>query len=198
MTGQPDVVDLLERAAAQMERAIGGISAEQLSEPTPCSAWRVRDLIAHVVGHTMPNLIASGRGEAPDWQAPAGDLPADWTDAFRAQARELTAVWRAADLDRMVPGFGGEAPLRSRADQQIAELATHTWDLSRATGQQLPLDPDVARHALTWAQRMLRPEFRGPDRGFAAEVPVPADAPVYDRLAGWFGRDPAWPSPPAR
>jgi hypothetical protein len=27
---------------------------------------------------------------------------------------------------------------------------------------------------------------------FEAEVPVPEDAPVYDRLAGWFGRDPGW------
>ncbi|MGH3162965.1 MAG: maleylpyruvate isomerase N-terminal domain-containing protein [Streptosporangiaceae bacterium] len=26
-------------------------------------------------------------------------------------------------------------------------------------------------------------------------VPVPDDAPVYDRLAGWFGRDPDWTSP---
>jgi len=25
-----------------------------------------------------------------------------------------------------------------------------------------------------------------------AEVPVPDDAPAYDRMAGWFGRDPGW------
>ena len=30
---------------------------------------------------------------------------------------------------------------------------------------------------------------------FGVEVPVPDDAPVYDRLAGWFGRDPDWTSP---
>jgi hypothetical protein len=55
----------------------------------------------------------------------------------------------------------------------------------------------VAEHALAWARGMLRPEFRGPDRGFGAEIPVPADAPVYDRLAGWFGRDPGWTAAPA-
>jgi len=26
-------------------------------------------------------------------------------------------------------------------------------------------------------------------------VPVADDAPVYDRLAGWFGRDPGWTAP---
>ena len=47
-------------------------------------------------------------------------------------------------------------------------------------------------HALAWSRQMLRPEFRGPDKSFGSEIAVPADAPSYDRLAGWFGRDPAW------
>ena len=95
-------------------------------------------------------------------------------------------------------GPGGEAPLRARADQQITELAVHDWDLARATGQDLAgLDPALAEHALAWSRGMLRPEFRGPDKAFGVEVPVPDDAPVYDRLAGWFGRDPGWTSPGA-
>ena len=80
-----------------------------------------------------------------------------------------------------------------RADQQIAELAVHGWDLARATGQSIDLlDPDIAQHALAWSQRMLRPEHRGPGRALGAEVPVAEDAPIQDRLAGWFGRDPQW------
>jgi hypothetical protein len=39
---------------------------------------------------------------------------------------------------------------------------------------------------------MLRPEFRGPGKAFGVEVPVPDDAPAYERLAGWFGRNPGW------
>ena len=27
------------------------------------------------------------------------------------------------------------------------------------------------------------------------EVPVDPQAPIYDRLAGWFGRDPDWTPP---
>ena len=95
-------------------------------------------------------------------------------------------------LDRLVTGPGGEAPLRARADQQITELAMHDWDLAKATGQPAKLDPALAEHALRWSRGMLRPEFRGPDKAFGVEVPVPDDAPAYDRLAGWFGRDPGW------
>ncbi len=95
-----------------------------------------------------------------------------------------------------MPG-GGQAPLRGRADQQITELAVHCWDLVKATGQKAGLDPALAEHALAWSQQTLRPEFRGPGKAVGPEVPVPPNAPVYERLAGWFGRDPRWAPPPA-
>jgi uncharacterized protein (TIGR03086 family) len=101
-------------------------------------------------------------------------------------------TWRAADLDQSVQWPGGEAPLRARVDHQIAELVVHGWDLTRSSSQVVDLDPALAERALAWSKQMLRPEARGPDKAFGVEVPVPADAPSYERLAGWFGRDPAW------
>lgn len=164
----------------------------QSSLPTPCSGWDVQALVRHL-GQGLRNFTISARGETADWQAPDGELDDDWAQAFRDGAQRLLDTWRAADLDRPVatPG-GGQAPLRSRADQQIAELAVHIWDLVKATGQESDLEPALAEHALGWSQQMLRPEFRGPDKPFGVEVPVPTDAPSYDRLAGWFGRDPVW------
>jgi uncharacterized protein (TIGR03086 family) len=161
--------------------------------PTPCPAWDVRALVRHIVAQDLRNFIVSARGEIADWQAPADELGDDWAAAFRDGAERLLEVWRAADLDQPVamPG-GAQAPPGSRANQQVAELAMHDWDLVQATGQPASLDPVLAEHALAWARRMLRPEFRGPDRAFGPEVPVSADAPAYQRLAGWFGRDPFW------
>ncbi len=49
------------------------------------------------------------------------------------------ALWRP---DLPVPG-GGRVALGSRADQQIAELAMHGWDLAVATGQRADL-PDAS------------------------------------------------------
>jgi uncharacterized protein (TIGR03086 family) len=152
----------------------------------------VRALVSHLTGQDLRNFLVSARGESADWQAPADELGDDWAAAFRDRAAPLRAAWRAADLDRPVAGPGGEAPLRFRADHQITELAVHDWDLAKATGQPAELDQALADHGLNWSRQMLRPEFRGPDKAFGVEVPVPDDAPAYDRLAGWFGRDPGW------
>ena len=184
---------LVERALDQTAAIIAGIGAGQAALPTPCADWDVRAVVRHLVGQDLRNFTVAARGETADWQAPAEDVGEDWAVAFRDRAAPLMAVWRAADLDRQIamPG-GGQAPLRARASQQIAELAVHGWDLVKATGQPASLDPELAQHALDWSHRTLRPESRGPGRAFGLEVPVPADAPIYDRLAGWFGRDPGW------
>jgi len=86
------------------------------------------------------------------------------------------------------------AGLIAAIDDGQAGLATPCagWDVRALVGHLAGLDPALAEHGLRWGRQMLRPEFRGPDKAFGVEVPVPDDAPVYDRLAGWFGRDPGW------
>jgi uncharacterized protein (TIGR03086 family) len=194
---QADQVSLLERALDQMAGVIAAIEpARQGGLATPCTDWDVRALVRHVVGQDLRNFLHSAQGRVADWQAPAVELGADWAEGFRAAAERLIDAWSHADLDESVamPG-GARAPLRGRADMQIAELAMHCWDLAKATSQRAALDPVLAEHALGWSRQVLRPEFRGPDKAFGVEVAVPPDAPAYDRLAGWFGRDPGW-SPP--
>lgn len=188
-----DEVGLLSRALDQAAAVISTIRPDQAEVATPCPDWDVRALVRHVVGHDLPNFMISARGETADWHSPPEELSTDWAGVFGERARALLEVWRTADLNRMVtvPG-GGEAPLRSRVDHQITELAVHSWDLVQATGAPVRLDPVLAEHALAWSRTMLRPQFRGPDKAFGDEVPVPEHAPAYDRLAGWFGRDPDW------
>jgi uncharacterized protein (TIGR03086 family) len=186
-------VELLGRALAQTGEVIRAVGQDQADRPTPCTDWDVRALVRHVVCQDLRNFLIAARGETADWRAPAGELEADWAAQFDRGARTLLDAWNAADLDRLVtvPG-GGEAPLRSRASHQIAELAMHSWDLARATGAPVTLDPDLAEHGWAWSRTQLQPQFRGPGKAFGVEVSVPDGARAYDRLAGWFGRDPGW------
>jgi uncharacterized protein (TIGR03086 family) len=188
---------LLERALTQLAAVIAIERDDQDELPTPCAGWSVRDLLSHVIGQDLRVFATAARGETPDWSAPAAPLGADRLAQFRTGAEELLKIWRAADLTRPVPiPGGGTAPLRSRLDQQIAESTVHTWDLARATGARVVLDDQLAEHGLSWSRPLLRPESRGAGKAFGAEVPVDPEAPAYDRLAGWFGRDPAWIPPP--
>lgn len=193
MTPPSDPVALLERALDQTTEVIASIPADEGGLPTPCPAWDVDALVRHLVGQDLRNFLTTVRGGTADWQAPAAPMDEDWATAFETRAGQLLDAWRAADLDQLTDMPGGrQAPLRTRADQQIAELAMHSWDLAKATDQHVELDPELAEYALAWSHQMLRPEYRGPDKAFGFEIPVPAEAPSYDRLAGWFGRDPGW------
>ena len=188
-----DNLVVLDRALAQMGRIIAAIPHDEASSPTPCSEWNVREVVRHVVGKDLANFATSARGEIPDWQTPPVELEADWAAQYESGAAAVRAAWKEGDPDRLVPAHSGqEVPVRARANQQIAELAVHGWDLVKATGQRIELDPEVGEVSLNWARLMLQPEHRGPDKAFDVEVPVPEDAPIYDRLAGWFGRDPQW------
>ncbi len=190
-------MELLEGALAQTGSIIEAIRSDQAELSTPCSEWDVEALVIHLIGQDLRNFVAGARGLPVDWQAPPEEIGGEWSAAYERRANELTDAWRQVDLDQKlsVPGMG-EVPITLRLDQHIADIVMHGWDLAKATGQQPDLEPALAEHALDWARTMLRPEHRGEDKAFGPEVEVPQDAPAYDRLAGWFGRDPAWhPSP---
>lgn len=186
-----DPVTLLLRALDQTGAIIAGIRDDQEHLRTPCRSWDVTEVVAHLV-HDLGQFTARASGGTPDWSAPMAAVDGDYIDAYRAGAKALVRAWRdAGDLSGTVetPGMG-EVAKRFPLDQQIAEIAVHGWDLAVATGQSTHLDPEVADTALAWARTALRPQFRGgedEDKAFGPEVDVSEDAPLYDRLAGFFG-----------
>jgi uncharacterized protein (TIGR03086 family) len=82
----------------------------------------------------------------------------------------------------------GESASTQSMDWQTAELAVHSWDLARATGQSTDLDPEVAQRGLDFMSAALTPENRG--AAFGPAVTLPDDAPVFERLVAFAGRDP--------
>lgn len=177
MTAPIESVVVLSRALDQAADVLDAIHPDQLGLPTPCSQWTVEQLAAHVVQDPR-NLLAMARGEEVDWSATPPPIQVGHAEDFREAADDLIHHWHQ---------LGDEAD-PTTVDWQTAELAVHTWDLCRATGQQRELDEEVAERGLAFMQGTMKPEMRGD--AFAPEVPAPDGAGPYERLAAFAGRTP--------
>ena len=87
-----------------------------------------------------------------------------------------------------------------------SELIVHTWDLAKASGQDLAYSDDTIGVALAVMAKQLPMPQRAPiwesaaaqigvtlddfDAPFADAVPIAEDAPLLDRLIAWNGRKP--------
>jgi uncharacterized protein (TIGR03086 family) len=175
MSSPHQAVVVLSRALDQAGDVLAAIHEDQLGDPTPCHEWDVARLIGHVLGAPV-RFAEELRGGDPDWGAAPEPATHNWASEFRSAADDLIHLWHQQDDDSV-----------AGADWQTAELAVHTWDLVRATGQSTRLDPEVAERGLEFMSSALTPENRGDV--FAQAKEAPEDAGPYDRIAAFAGRD---------
>ena len=193
MTASTDPRFELRRAFEQAALVVKGVTPGQLGQATPCSEFEVSDLLGHLVG--VANRIASiGRGEIQpeELATPAAVSPEAWSTLFDQAMSEALTAWRDDALltrDLVLPFGTFPGPLVAQI--YLLELVVHSWDLAAATGQGSILDDDLAHGALPIAEAMLPPEPRGGEMPFEAVVAVGDDRPIYERLAGYLGRQPA-------
>ena len=115
-------------------------------------------------------------------------------DDFKASFHQATDDAEASfaipgAMDRIVKLPFGEMPAGVAVNIAIFDVATHAWDLAKATGQSTDLDPEVSQAAYQVAQTMLTDDWRNAGM-FGQPVAVADDAPVADRLAALAGRTP--------
>jgi uncharacterized protein (TIGR03086 family) len=179
-------LELLERALDQAGTIVSRIRPDQASMSTPCAEFDVRALVNHLVFDMQTFAFNIGGGEHG---SPDDDLiGSDWSDAYATARVALEDAWRAKGVEGTVKTRRGELPATWAVGQHLADLSVHAWDLATATHQSTKLDAEVARVSLDWAHGALKPEYRG--KAFGPEVEVPENAPIYERLAGFFGRNP--------
>ncbi len=177
MTDSTDPVVVLSRALDQACDVLAAVREDQLGRPTPCADWNVAQLVGHLV-EAPARFLQMARGEQPDWSAGPRPVTDGFVADFRGNADDLVRHWHEV----------GESADPRQVDWQIAEIAVHTWDVARATGQTRPLLPEVAERGLAFMSAALTPENRG--KAFGPAVTLPDDAPVWDRLAAFAGRLP--------
>jgi uncharacterized protein (TIGR03086 family) len=188
----------LATAAAETARIVAGVEADQLGDPTPCPGTSVAGLLDHLVGLTTAFRMAAEKATPPGGpSADAAQLAADWRTRLPAQLDALVTAWRQPGAwDGMTEAGGVTMPASAMGLVALDEVLIHGWDLAVATGQEYR--PDAASTELCFdfvGDRSDEPADAN-DGLFGPVVPVPDDAPLFDRLLGRTGRDPRW-SPPA-
>jgi uncharacterized protein (TIGR03086 family) len=190
MTTTVTELTMFEGVSDSIARAIAKASPAQLAAPSPCVRWSARDVLNHMIGGA-DLFAACARGEQqpfPDWS----DMP-DWVgndpaaSYRRAAAGVLTAFSAPGFLDGTVPMPWGDTPAPFALNLIMADHATHSWDLARATGLTIEIPAATAETALDTTQASVSPEFRAAGL-YAAEQPAPEGASTLDRLAAFSGR----------
>lgn len=186
--------DMMIPGAETAAKIVQAIPSDRLAAPTPNPEWDVRATVNHL--HFWVRCAEyAARKQAPDGPAEGHDFVAEpgWADHFAEQARRTATAWSdpaAWEGDTSLTGNPSGFPATMIGGMIFSEFVLHGWDLAVATGQPaaLPEDLVAAAHAHTSATAEMARQYGA----FGPEVPVPADAPVLDRLLGLSGRDPHW------
>jgi uncharacterized protein (TIGR03086 family) len=188
MAAEPD--DLAERHLRICQTFGEEVSAvgEHWQSQSPCGEWDARGVLEHVIGfHDV--LLLRPMGAKP--LRPKDDPVGRWSVTYEALAVLLR---RPGLFDGVVdvPAVGNNP--RSQIDlirlvpQLTLDVLIHTWDLARASGHAITLDPELCTTFLEG----LPAEEDALERTGMYDHPreVPAGADAQTRLLARLGRDP--------
>ncbi|HLZ28675.1 MAG TPA: TIGR03086 family metal-binding protein [Chloroflexota bacterium] len=192
MTAEP--VDQLAVALDATERVILAVRDDQWDAPSPCTDWKVHDVVNHLVaGNNAFARILRGDPPAPASLPPASGP--EFVSAYRASGAALLGAFREPGvLQQVVTVPIGAVPGIVALHLRVTEALVHGWDVARAIGHPAPFPDDLAEQELAFSRAKLGdlPPGRSP---FAPPQPVAADAPAIDRLVALLGRSVAQAAP---
>jgi len=189
MTNDPRA--LFVRALDQTQQLVNTTGPDDLDLQTPCDEYDVRTLLGHLLTVAARIDLALNGGDPLTipvvTTTGVDDVPAAWKErrvALDATLADDSILGRTCKLP------WGTFPGAAAIGAYTGELATHAWDLATATGRRDQLDEELAAQVLPMVRQYVPAEERGGHIPFGPVVPVAADAPPYDQLAGWQGRRP--------
>jgi len=177
-----------EQAIASTRGVLETVSKQQLGDSTPCTKWKISDLINHMVGGQFW-FAAMVNGEEPEG-ADVDFSSTDYLSAFdEGSNRGLEAFRQEGVMERELTLPFGKMTGSAFLGIAATDTFTHGWDLARATGQSTDLAPDLAEKLLGGAKRAISPAFRNEEGNpFGPEQTAPAGAGSADKLAALLGR----------
>lgn len=181
-------VELLGRSLVYTRGALEGVGPDLLDRPTPCSAWTLDQLLAHM--EDALDAFTEAAGGEVSVRRPASPVP--HVSTLQDKACALLGAWsHAAQEAQSVHAAGpdvvvGDVEVASEVLVATAalEITVHGWDVAQATGRRTPIPADLAAALLPVAHRVVDPTDRGLrfDRARAAADDAGADIHLLEFL----------------
>lgn len=182
-----DIADRFARVAGDFTRVAGGAEPQMWDDPTPCAGWVARDVVRHLV-EWVPAMLGTFAGVDLVVDVAADDDPlAAWTQLRDGLQAVLDDPARAAG-EFVHERVGSKRTDEAIADFVLGDVLIHTWDLARAFGLDVRLDPEEVRIVLLRTEP--KADTLSASGHYAPAVGVPAGADEQDRLLGLVGRQP--------
>jgi uncharacterized protein (TIGR03086 family) len=167
------------------------VTPASLSGPTPCAAWDLGALLAHVSDSlaAVHDALATGCVSLEP-AAQTQVIPADGLVAtLRAQAGRLLAASAAGRAGRPVVIADRRLAGPEMAAAGAVEIAVHGWDIAEACHCRRPIPPALATSILAVVPLVVTEVTRGIQ--FADPVRPGPQATPGERLVALLGRNPA-------
>ena len=167
MAAHPEVAEsvrYLRDESGRLRDELASMSAEAWNTPSNCPPWPVRRLVAHIVenaqfvrsnvergvaGTLEPGMSREERDQrlATLAETPPADVAAQ-LDRVTADLEGVLDRLDADEVERICYHPAGNRPARWYAQQRLAEVAFHRWDVGHSLGRDATLDENVARFLL--------------------------------------------------
>lgn len=178
-----------------LDEVVASLDPEDFERPTRLGDWHVAQLVAHVGGSNIGNLLqqpsaAPANTDVMAWALATASVATDVNERAQALSDEarpaelhaliremcITVADRLANLDPkfVVPARFGAIRVADYLATRCVELTVHSLDLAAAIDRTVPLDRDAA----ATAARLLASVFAAVAPGRSVELRVPPHVAV--------------------
>lgn len=176
-----DPVSAAEASWAVCQDVMRSFTPAHRELQTPCEEFTVHNLVEHLM-ESLRSLSKMGGGEIPD------EIDASSAEDYIGQAAEVAlATWRSRGVDGEVQFGDGTVPAFVPVGILSLEFLLHAWDFAQATDQAVVAADPLVEYVQAAAEQIIRPDNRGPGKGFAEAIPVSTNDPMI-ALAAFTGR----------
>jgi uncharacterized protein (TIGR03086 family) len=178
-----ELADRYRRLAARLTSTIAAVDADRWSDQSPCADWTARQLVQHVIDIHGRFQAMFGR-ELADHPS----VDEDPLAAFAAVRDQMQAdVEDPAKVAEEYEGRFGRSTFGAAVDGFVCfDLVVHGWDLARATGQDIVVDPRDVERIQAMVEKMG--DTMRENGVIAPPVDPPDGASDQDRLMASLGR----------